>query len=121
MLNRSGATYRSFSEPARSRSKIARCSSASRLESSRAGVDPAPLQEVDLILHQRDQRRDHDRHPVEQQRRKLVAEALAAPGREDRQRRPPGEERLDDLLLAGPEGLETEPLREHFERTPTRG
>ena len=26
-------------------------------------VDPAPLQEVDLILHQRDQRRDHDRHP----------------------------------------------------------
>ena len=41
------------------------------------GVDPASLQEVDLILHQRDQRRDDDRHPVEQQRRQLVAEALA--------------------------------------------
>ena len=100
LLNRSGATYSSFSEPARSRSKIARCSAASRLESSRAASIPLPLQEVDLILHQRDQRRDDDRHPVEQQRRQLVAEALAAAGREDGERRPPGEERLDDLLLA---------------------
>ena len=52
-------------------------------------VDPASLQEVDLILHQRDQRRHHDRHPLQQQRRQLVAEALARAGREDGERRSP--------------------------------
>ena len=81
------------------------------------GVDPAPLQEVDLILHQRDQRRDDDRHPVEQQRGQLVAEALARSGREDGERGPPGEERLDDPLLSRAEGVEAEPRGEHVERT----
>ena len=63
-------------------------------------VDALPREEVDLVLHQRDQRRDDDRHAVEQQRRELVAEALARPGREDGERRAAGEERVDDLLLA---------------------
>ncbi len=85
------------------------------------GLDPVPLQEVDLVLHQRDQRRDHDRQPAEEEGRKLVAEALAGPGRKDRERRSPGEERLDDPFLAGPEGVKTESFREHLERTPTRG
>ena len=53
---------------------------------------------------------------VEQQRRQLVAEDLAAAGREDRERRPPGEERLDDLLLPGAERGEAEALGEHVER-----
>ena len=35
----------------------------------------------DLIVHQRDQRRNHDRGAVSAQRRNLVAHALAAPGR----------------------------------------
>ncbi len=74
-------------------------------------VDAAPLQEVDLILHQRDQRRDDDRHPVEQQRRQLVAEALARPGREDGERGPPGEERLDNLFLSRAKAVEAEALR----------
>jgi hypothetical protein len=80
------------------------------------GVDPAPLQEVDLILHQGDQRRDDDRQPVEEQRRQLVAEALAGAGREHGERRPAGEKGADDLLLAGTERAEPEALREHVER-----
>ena len=64
---------------------------------------PRRAQEVDLVLHQRDQRRDDQRHAVEQQRRQLVAERLAAAGREHRQRAAPGQQRLDHLGLAGPE------------------
>ena len=79
-------------------------------------VDPASLEEVDLILHQRDQRGHDDRHPVEQQRRQLVAEALARAGREDGEGGPAGEKRLDDLLLSGTEGVEAESRGEHFER-----
>ena len=84
------------------------------------GGDPAAREEVDLILHQRDQRRDHERQPVQQQRRQLVAEALAGAGREDRERGPPGEERLDDSLLPGAEGVEAEPRGEDLERTHSR-
>ena len=80
-------------------------------------VDSAPLQEVDLILHQRDQRRDHDRHPLQQQRRQLIAEALARPGRKDRERRSACEQCLDDLLLPGAKGIEAEPRREDLQRT----
>ena len=76
------------------------------------GIHSPAGEEVDLVLHQRDQRRDDDRHAVEHERRELVAEALAAAGREDGQRRAAGEQRLDDLLLAGAEGVEAEPLRE---------
>ena len=41
---------------------------------------------ADLILHERDQRRDHDREPVPKQRWQLVAERLAAAGRHHGQR-----------------------------------
>jgi hypothetical protein len=57
------------------------------------GVDAVAGEEVDLVLHQGDQRRDHDGDAVEQQRGKLVAEALAAAGGEDRERRAAGQER----------------------------
>jgi hypothetical protein len=66
-------------------------------------VDALAREQVDLILHQRDQRRHDDRHAVEHQRRQLVAEALPAAGRKDGQRGAAGEQRLDDLLLAGSE------------------
>ena len=75
-------------------------------------LDPSSLQEVDLILHQRDQRRDDDRHAVEQQRRQLVAEALPAAGREDGERRPAGQQRLHDAFLPRPKGVEAERRRE---------
>jgi hypothetical protein len=65
------------------------------------GVDPASLQEIDLILHQGDQRRHHYRQPIEEQRRQLVTETLPRPGRKDGKRGPSSEERLDDLFLAG--------------------
>ena len=78
-------------------------------------LDAASLQEVDLVLHQRDQRRDDDRHAVEHQRRQLVAEALAAAGRKDGQRRPAGQQRLHDPLLTRPKGAEAERRREHRE------
>ena len=77
-------------------------------------VDALADEGVDLILHQRDQRRDDDRDAVEQQRRQLVAEALAGAGREHRERRAAGEQRLDDALLTGPEGVEAEPGLEHL-------
>ena len=66
-------------------------------------VDALASQQVDLILHQRDQRRHDDRHAFEHQRRQLVAEALPRSGREDGEGRAAGEQRLDDLLLAGAE------------------
>ena len=49
------------------------------------GGDAAGLQLIDLVLHQRDQRRDDERQPVQRQRRQLVAEALAAAGGHDAQ------------------------------------
>ena len=81
------------------------------------GGDPVALQEIDLVLHQRDQRRDDDGRPLEQQRRQLVAQALAGPGRKDGKRRASREERLDDLLLPRPKRLEAECLSKRFERT----
>jgi len=62
---------------------------------------PLSLQKVDLILHKRDQRRHHDRQPIEEQRRQLVTETLARPGWKDGKRGPSGKKRLDDLFLAG--------------------
>ncbi len=69
---------------------------------------------VDLILHQRDQRRDDDGDAVEQQGRQLIAEALAGAGGKDGERRAAGEERVDDALLARAEGAEAEPGLEHL-------
>ena len=63
-------------------------------------LDALAREQVDLILHQRDQRRHDDRHAFEQQRGQLVAEALPRPGREDGEGGAAREQRLDDLLLA---------------------
>ena len=40
-------------------------------------------QSVDLVLHQGDERRNHEGQPVQQDRGKLVAEGLAAAGRKN--------------------------------------
>ncbi len=55
-------------------------------------ADAAVDQRVDLVLHQRDQRRDDDREPRHGERRRLEAEALAAAGGEHDERIAP----LDD-------------------------
>ena len=67
---------------------------------------------VDLILHERDQRRDDDRDAVEQERRQLVAEALARARGEDRERAAPRQQGLDHLGLPRAEAGEAEALGE---------
>ena len=82
-------------------------SGGSELFRNRAGT-PAALQLLHLVLHQRDQRRDDHRQPVEQQRRDLVAQRLAAAGGHDRQRIAPGQHVLDHLALERAEGVVAE-------------
>ena len=65
----------------------------------RGGVNPEALGAAHLVLHQRDQRRDDDRGAVPRQRRQLVAERLARPGRHHRQRVLPGDRPIDHRLL----------------------
>ncbi len=79
-----------------------------------------------LVAHQRDERRDHERHPLAHQRRQLVAERLAAARRHDREHRLAGGHRLDDLPLAGAESVEAEDVFQEIlggahraSRTPT--
>ena len=62
-------------------------------------------QRIALVAHQGDERRDHDRQPVESQARELVAERLArARGHHD-ERVASREGRLDGLLLPGAKRL----------------
>ena len=52
--------------------------------------NPPPLQRIHLILHQRDQRTHHHRHPLHHHRRQLITQTLPSPGRHDHQRIPSG-------------------------------
>ena len=65
----------------------------------------AGRERIALIAHQRDERRDDDREPVERQPWQLVAERLARAGRHHDERVAAGEGRLDGLLLPGAERL----------------
>jgi hypothetical protein len=76
--------------------------------------DPPPLQVVDLVLHQRDERRHDHGHAVQQQRGKLVAQRLAAAGGEHGQRAAPLQQAVDDLPLARPELAQAEALLQHL-------
>ena len=69
------------------------------------GVDQlgAPAEALDLIGHQRDQRRDDHRELAVEDRRQLVAERLAGPGRHHQQHVAAGDHGLDRLQLSGPE------------------
>jgi hypothetical protein len=71
--------------------------------------DPARLERADLVLHQRDERREDERRPAEDRRGELVSERLSAARRRDDEGPPRlAEHRLDRLLLPRPEGLEPE-------------
>ena len=63
----------------------------------------APVQAIDLILHQRAQRRDHHRQraavAVTRERRHLIAQRLAAAGRQDAEQRAVPEPGSDDRAL----------------------
>jgi hypothetical protein len=56
-------------------------------------------QRVDLVLHQRDQRRHHQAQPAADQRRRLEAERLAAAGRQHDDRVAPRHDRVHRLAL----------------------
>jgi hypothetical protein len=73
-----------------------------------AGGNAVVSQQPHLILHQRDQRRDHDHDAGPQQRRQLVAQGLAATGRHHRQQIAAGEGVEHHRLLTGPETIEAE-------------
>ncbi|HYE84737.1 MAG TPA: hypothetical protein VEA16_00175 [Vicinamibacterales bacterium] len=74
----------------------------------RTGGHPTPVQLVDLIFHQRDERRDHDRHAREQDGGQLVTQRLSGSCRHHREHVVTGEDRIDDALLPGPEMQMTE-------------
>ena len=80
------------------------------------GLDPAAAEEIDLVLHQRDERRDDEREPVEHQRGELVADRLSAAGGEHGERATAPGERVDHLVLAGTKRAEPEVPFEELER-----
>ena len=67
---------------------------------------------VHLVLHQGDERRDHDRQPGDRYGRDLVAEGLAPARRHDDQGVLFPQDMGDDLLLEGPEGVKAEDVLE---------
>jgi hypothetical protein len=68
------------------------------------GLDAELGQRVDLVLHQRDQRRDDDGAAGAEQGGNLVAEALAAAGRHQHQRIAAAGDVVDDFGLRAAEG-----------------
>ena len=95
--------------PARSRAmRCAHLLGRERRGQERGG-HAARLERVDLVVHQRDERRDHERRPGQEARRELVGQALAAARGRDQQQPASLEQRLDRLALARPEGLVAEP------------
>ena len=73
-------------------------------------------QRVDLVLHERDQRRDDHADAAPHQRRDLVAQRLAAAGRHEHERVAAGDDVLDDLLLAAAERVVAEDPLQHPRR-----
>jgi hypothetical protein len=75
-----------------------------RIEIGRAHAQLA--QRIDLIAHQRDQRRHHHRHPWSHQRRDLKAQRFAAAGRHQHHGVAAGDHMIDDVgLLAAKGGI----------------
>ncbi len=70
--------------------------------------DSELVQLVALILHQRDQGRDDDRHARKQRRRQLIAQGLARAGRHHGKRVQAAQRALHHRLLAGPKLAKTE-------------
>ena len=61
-----------------------------------------------LVMHQRDEGRDHDGEALTQEGRQLIAQRLAAAGRHDGEHVLAVQHGAHDLFLAGPEGAEAE-------------
>ena len=77
------------------------------------GGDARVPQRHDLILHERDQRRDDERHPRQQQGGQLIAEAFPAARRHHAERVAPGKHRVDQRLLSRTECRKAKILPQH--------
>ena len=98
---------------ARARSTSRRLGAAQRrVEERRAHAELGERR--DLVLHQRDQRRDHDADAVAQQRGNLVAQRLAAAGGHQHQRVAAAGDVLDDLGLLPAKGRIAEDFFENL-------
>ena len=89
------------------------CQAAHRLVRSQGriekrGRDPFGGEGVDLVLHQRDERRDDHRGARHQQCGELEAEALPRPRRHHDKRVSPLQHGTHDTFLAGAKGPEPE-------------
>src|SRR5262249_45290446 len=71
-------------------------------------LHPEHLELVVLVLHQRDERRHHQRGAGELERGELIAQRLAAAGGHDRERVLPVEDVPDRKLLTGAERADAE-------------
>ena len=103
------STARTRRPQARDAPRAARRARSVEFRYGRAQADLG--QRVDLVLHQRDERRDHQRRAAEQPRRDLIGERLAGAGRHDADAVAAGQHRVDDLLLAGAERFVAERRR----------
>ena len=91
------------------------------LRVAQAGVDEgagdtALGELIDLVFHQSDQRRNHQRRAVAHQGGQLVAQRLAATRRHDDDRVAAREHRLDDFILALAEVCEAKMLLQRLAR-----
>jgi hypothetical protein len=66
----------------------------------------------DLILHQGNERRNHQGQSWQESRRQLIAERLAQPSRHDRHRIAPSQHGANDFLLTRPKLRKAEPFAE---------
>ena len=78
--------------------------------------NPAPLQVLHLIFHQRDQRRDHQCRAGSHQRRHLIAQRFAATGRHDDKGVVAFQYRIYDSFLEPLEVIESEKLLQRIFR-----
>ena len=78
--------------------------------------DAAPGESRHLVLHQRDQRRHHQRRAGQEQRGQLVAKALAAAGRRHQQHAAALEQERDRLALPRPEAVVAEARERRVDR-----
>ncbi len=78
------------------------------------GLQPALAELVGLVLHERDERRDHDRGALHVQRGQLVAQRLAGAGRHDGERVAASEHALDHFALTRPQAPQPEPAAQEF-------
>lgn len=77
---------------------------------------PRPLRTADLVFHEGDERRDHEREPTEREGWYLITDALPAARGEDAERVAPREHRPHEVLLPRPERRVAEVLLQERDR-----